>query len=350
MNNPGKDTFMSNLKSQPKKSFEGQRLARLPSVMRAVALDRYGSADELRARQIPRPECGENELIVRVRAAGINPIDWRIRSGSLRLLLPAKFPLVLGFDAAGEIAEVGTGTRQKGWVVGDEVLCFLASRHGGSYAEYAVASADVVARKPAKFSWEEAAAVPLAASTALQSLRDLGNISSGDEVLVNGASGGVGIFAVQLAKSFGARVTGVCSEANINLVRELGAHEIIDYEREDFTSRGKRYRIVFDAVAKSSYSKCRPILTANGCYITTLPSPRSVFYQFATKLHGPRCRNILVRPRAQDLQLLAKMIEDGRLRAVVQQVYGLEDAAAAHRVSEAGHVSGKLVLRIDDSC
>lgn len=314
--------------------------------MRAAAIDEYGTAEKLHVRKVMRPTCGDNQVLVRVRAAGINPIDWRIRNGSLRLLLPARFPLVLGFDVAGEIAETGLEARKKGWKVGDEVFSFLENRHGGGYAETAVAGADVLGRKPPSITFTEAAAVPLAASTALQALRDHGKLQAGQDLLVNGASGGVGSFAVQIGKAMGANVTGVCSESNFDFVRQLGADRVVNYHRQNFTDQPHRYDTILDAVAKSSYWKCRRILKPRGCYITTVPSIGSVTFQCLNVFFSRRCRNILARPRGEDLQLIAQMIADGKLRPVVQAIYPLEEAATAHRVSEAGHVRGKLVLSI----
>lgn len=317
----------------------------LPSSMRAVVIDAYGSAERLTLREIPRPICNDRQVTLRVRAASINPIDWRIRTGSLRWMLPAKFPLVLGFDVAGEIVEAGQAAQRKGWKRGDQVLGFLDSRHGGGYAQYAVAGADVIARKPATISFEEAAAVPLSALTALQSLRDIGKLAAGQEVLVNGASGGVGTFAVQIGRILGARVTGVCSASNADLVRELGAAHVIDYTRDDFTTQEQQYDIVFDAVAKSSYWRCRRILRPHGCFITTLPSASTLLLQLFT-WRGRRCRTMLARPDGEALQFLVQKIGDGELRSVVEQTYRLDQALTAHQVSQAGHVRGKLVLSV----
>jgi NADPH:quinone reductase-like Zn-dependent oxidoreductase len=314
--------------------------------MQAVTIDEYGPAENLHFRELPRPTCGENQVLLRVRAAGVNPIDWRIRKGSLRMLLPARFPLVLGFDVAGEIVEVGQQAKHKGWRVGDEVFSFLDNRHGGGYAEFAVAGADVLARKPPSVSFTDAAAVPLAASTALQALRDHGKLQVGHDLLVNGASGGVGSLAVQIGKAMSANVTGVCSESNLDFIRQLGADQAVDYHREDFTDQSHRYDTILDAVAKSSYWKCRRVLKPHGGYITTVPSIGGVTFQCLNLLLSRRCRIILARPRGEDLQQIAQMMADGKLRPVVQDVYPLKEAATAHRVSEAGHVRGKLVLSI----
>ena len=314
--------------------------------MRAAIIDEYGPADNCYVREVARPTCGDNQVLVRVRAAGVNPIDWRIRKGSMRMLLPARFPLVLGFDVAGAIVEVGQQAKDKGWQVGDEVLSFLDNRHGGGYAEFAVAGADVLARKPPDVSFTDAAAVPLAASTALQALGDHGKLQRGQDLLINGASGGVGSFAVQIGKAMGAKVTGVCSESNLDFVRQLGADQVVDYHCEDFTNGSYRYNTILDAVAKSSYWKCRRVLRPRGCYIRTVPSIGSMTFQCLNLFLDRRCRNILARPRSEDLQEIAQLMADGKLRPVVQKVYPLEEAATAHHVSEAGHVRGKLVLSI----
>ena len=283
--------------------------------------------------------------MIQVYAAGINPIDRRIRSGSLRCFLPAQFPLILGFDVSGVVTEVGGAVSHV--KPGDEVYCMLDQRHGSGYAEFAVASADVVAPKPAGLSHCEAAAVPLAACTALQALRDLGGITEGHRVLINGASGGVGTFAVQLGKVFGAEVTGVCSTGNVDLAKELGADQVVDYKTQDFTRDQRKYDIVFDAVAKSSFVACRRILKGNGRYIRTVPSPSHFLFCMLTKVWGRKhCKTIWVRPSSNDLCYLKDLIEDGKVRPIIDQVLQLKDACRAHELSQAGHVRGKLVLQV----
>jgi NADPH:quinone reductase-like Zn-dependent oxidoreductase len=313
--------------------------------MNAVVIDRYGPPEVLQCREVAQPKPGPGQVLIRVRAAAINPIDWRIRNGSLRFILPGKLPLILGFDVSGEVAEVGAGVT--GLQPGDEVFSYLDQRHGGGYAEYAVASQQVVVPKPDNLSHEEAAAIPLAASTTLQALRDLAHVSEGSDVLVNGASGGVGTFAVQIAKALGAHVTGVCGTANLEFVRELGADKVVDYTAEDFTHADHRFDVVFDAVAKSSFSASRRVLRPYGVYVTTVPSPKTFLLALVTRLAGgKRCRNILARSSGDDLRQLKELAEDGKLRPAIHHVYPLEQAAEAHTVSEAGHVRGKLVLRV----
>ncbi len=314
------------------------------SLMSSVVALRYGPPENLITHELPRPQCGTDQVLIRVHAAGVNPIDWRIRSGSLRWLLPIRFPLIPGYDVAGEIADIGSSIEQDTWKLGDRVFCYLNNRHGGGYAEYAVAGADVVARMPAGISFAQAASIPLAATTALQALRDLAQLQVGQDVLINGASGGVGTFAVQIARVLGANITGVCGASNIDYVLQLGAGRVIDYREEDFTRQERTYDVVFDVAAKSSYMKCRRILKGYGRYITTVPSGRSLLLQVVTHLGKRRCLNILARPSGADLRSLANMIEEGKMRTEIQHTYPLANAAEAHRVSQEGHVRGKLVL------
>jgi len=316
-------------------------------MMRAAVIPRYGPPAVLEIRDVPRPDVRPGRVLIRVRAAGVNPLDWRIRSGSLRLLLPLKLPLIPGYDVSGEVAEVGEGVTQ--FQPGDEVFAFLDAIRGGAYAEFVGASPSVVARKPANLSHEEAAAVPLAASTALYALRDIAKIHSQSEVLINGAAGGVGSFAVQLAKALGACVTGVCGPENIDFVGQLGADRALDYHKTDFTRQPEQYDLVFDAVSKSSYGKCRGVMKTHGHYVSTVPTPMEYFHQGVTwLLGGRRSHTFLVRPRGADLRHLATLIESGRLRPIVQRAYPLDEVAQAHEASQAGHVRGKLVLRIGD--
>lgn len=318
---------------------------RARSTMRAVVLNSYGSPDNLQVDDVPRPRLLPHQVLIQVHAAGVNPIDWRIRRGSLRFIIPGSFPLVLGYDVSGTVLDVGRNITA--FQANEEVFCFLDGRHGGGYAEYAVASAGVVVPKPKTLSHEEAAAVPLAAMTALQALRDHGKITAGSKVLINGAAGGVGTFAVQLAKAFESDVTAVCSATNVEFVRELGANHVIDYQRDDFTQSDSQYDIVFDAVAKSTYLKCRSILKPTGIYITTVPSLQSSLFQSLPRLCLPkRCRIILVRRSGSDLRTLQELIDQHKVRPVVQQTFPLVNAAEAHRQSEAGHVRGKLVLKV----
>ena len=243
--------------------------------MKAIVYHKYGPPDILKLQEIEKPAVRDDELLVEVHAASVNPLDWhflrgtpfpaRIMAGGL--LKPKR--KTLGVDVAGRVEAIGRNVKQ--FQPGDEV--FGGSLDLGAFAEYVCVPEDGAMLKPASMTFEEAAAVPLAALTALQGLRDFGQIQPGQKVLINGASGGVGTFAVQIAKSFGAEVTGVCSTRNLDMVRSIGADQVIDYTQEDFTQNGGRYDLIFDAVAKRSFSDCRRVLSPKGIYVTTWSWP-----------------------------------------------------------------------------
>lgn len=316
--------------------------------MRAVAIHRYGPAEALTLTELPAPTPGESEILVRVRAAGVNPVDWKIRSGMLKWVLWLRFPFVPGFDISGDVSEVGPGVTR--FRPGDEVYGLLGPPRAGGYAELAVAPESAVATKPRSLSHVEAASMPVAALTALQALRDLGRLQPGQAVLINGAAGGVGSFAVPIARALGGRVTGVCSAENVEFVRGLGAETVIDYAREDFTASVERYDVVFDAVAKSSFGRCRQILTAAGTYITTLPTPgvliRGYLLQPLLRPLGARrrARTLFAKARPADLEFLATLADDGSLKPVIDRVFPLDQARRAHERSESERARGKIVL------
>lgn len=313
--------------------------------MQAALFHRYGPPEVLQVDDYPKPEVGRRDVLIRVHAAAINPIDWRIRSGSLRFVLPVRLPIVPGYDVSGVVEAVGSEISSLR--VGEEVFSFLDRLSGGGYAEYTVASESVVVPKPQGMSHVEAAAMPLAASTALQCLRDWGRLASGQSVLINGAAGGVGSYAVQIAKAIGAEVTGVCSTHNVEFVASLGADHVIDYTRQDFTRLPGQYDVVFDAVAKSSFWRVKDVLTPRGRFVTDMPTPPHYLAHGLTALFpGRQARAMLVRPRGDDLRILKRLSEEGKLRSVIDTVFPLAQAAEAHRKSQEGHVRGKLVLQM----
>jgi 2-desacetyl-2-hydroxyethyl bacteriochlorophyllide A dehydrogenase len=310
--------------------------------MKAIVIRRYGSADVLNFQEVEQPKIKADQLLVKVHASSVNPIDWKTRKGMLSILTGNKFPLILGFDVAGEVVAIGSQvTRFK---EGDAIYG-STSFPGGAYAEFAAILDNSAAPKPNNLSYAEAATIPLAALTALQALRDLGNIKSGQNVLVNGASGGVGIFAVQIAKALGAEVTGVCSSKNFDLVKSLNADFVIDYTHQDFTEGNVQYDIIFDAVAKGAFSNCRKVLKANGVYVSTLPTAEVIVQGFLTMfLPGQKVKFVLEKPNSQDLVYLKELIETGKMRTVIDRTYPLEELAAAHEYSEGERTVGKIAI------
>lgn len=315
--------------------------------MKAVVIDGYGSADRLVVRDIDKPTLDANQVLIRVRATSVNPIDWKLRRGMLRLIWPLEFPCVLGFDVAGVVEDVGE--RVSRWTPGEEVYGSLS--RGGGYAEYVAIEESTIAPKPMTLSFEEAASVPAAALTALQALRDTARLAPGHRVLVNGASGGVGSFAVQIGVALGGRVTGVTSSRNVDLVRQLGAERVIDYTREDFENDHTLYDMVFDVVPNRSFRSCAPVLTPRGVYVTTAPGPGSIAWNLVTSGfgivgYGKRCRWVMLKPKRVDLEILAEWIDQGKLKPVIDRTYTLEEIQQAHEHSESGHARGKIVISL----
>ncbi|MBD2211397.1 NAD(P)-dependent alcohol dehydrogenase [Nostoc linckia FACHB-104] len=312
--------------------------------MKAVVIRRYGSAEVLQYEDVEQPTIKADQLLVKIHASSVNPVDWKIRQGMLRSLIWKKFPMILGFDLAGEVVEVGSAV--KGFQPGDAIYGSTALP-GGAYAEFAAVSANLVAPKPTNLSYEQAAVVPLAALTALQALRDQGNIQAGQSVLINGAAGGVGIFAVQIAKALGTEVTGVCSTKNLDMVKSLGADRVIDYTQQDFTKDTSSYDIIFDVVGKRSPADCQRVLKPNGVYITTLPNAESFVQSILTTfLPGKKVKFIIEKPNTKDLLYLKDLIEVGKIYVVIHRTYPLQELAAAHTESETERAVGKIAITV----
>ncbi|MEC4686142.1 MAG: NAD(P)-dependent alcohol dehydrogenase [Nitrospirota bacterium] len=313
--------------------------------MKAIVINRYGSAEVLEYKEVPLPQVKPSHLLVRIHATSVNPVDFKIRRGELKLFTGIIKPWVkiLGFDIAGEVVEVGK--RVEKFRKGDQVYALIGIRDGGAYAEYTSVPERSAAIKPANMSFEEAAAVPLASLTALQALRDKGKVSAGEKVLINGASGGVGTFAVQIAKALGAVVTGVCSSKNIELVQSLGADNVIDYTKKNFTEDSRTYDIIYDVVANKSFATCKKVLTPNGIYITTVPGPKTILQKLLTSLlPGRKATYIMVKANSKDLDFIKDLIEAGKIRAIIDKTFPLSQVAAAHKYCEAGHSRGKNVV------
>lgn len=310
--------------------------------MKALAINQFGGPEVLQIQEVGMPMPKAGEVLVRVHAAGVNPVDYKTRNGSLKFISGKKFPRILGIDVAGVVEQTGSKSRFR---PGDKVFAML-SIVGGAYAEFVCLKEEQLCLIPEGFEMSEAAAVPLASLTALQSFQKSNGIKPGDKVLVNGASGGVGSFAVQIAKALGAKVTAVCSAANTEFVRSLGADKVIDYNEEDFTKLDQQFNTVFDAVAKSSYPKCRKIIVKGGKYVSTLPNNGLFFYQATNFLKSKKAHFIMAKPSGSDLALLADMMKKKQLLPYIQKTFPLSAGNEAHRLIETERVRGKLVLEV----
>ncbi|MFC9295526.1 NADP-dependent oxidoreductase [Streptomyces sp. NPDC057011] len=306
--------------------------------MRAVVVNEWGGPEVLTETEIERPEPGLNEILVRVHAAGVNPVDWKTRASGA-LIAWGETPIV-GWDVSGTVEAVGPGVTL--YRAGDEVYGMPHfPRQAGGYAEYVVGPARHFARKPASLDHVQAAALPLAALTAWQALVDTAGITAGQRVLIHAAAGGVGHLAVQIAKAHGAYVIGTASEAKHGLLRELGADELIDYRSADFAEMVSDVDVVLDSVGGETGERSLKVLKPGG-HLVTLPSPDDV----PADAQGVRTGWTLVEPDFRGLVQIAALVEEGRLRPVVDTVLPLEEAAKAHGIGERGRTTGKIVLTV----
>ena len=326
--------------------------------MKAVVQDTYGSIAVLETRDIAKPEIGDDEVLVHVHAAGVNPADWAIMSGLPYIARPVyglRKPknAVRGTDVAGTVEAVGADVTR--FQPGDEAFGWCGGL-GGAFAEYAAASEDALTPKPANLTFEQAAAVPMAGLVALQALRDHGGVrAAGQKVLVNGASGGIGTFAVQIAKALGAEVTGVCSTRNVDMVRSIGADHVVDYTKEDFTRSGRRYDFILDNVANRSLSDLRRALAPAGTLVPNgggfdnrwfAGGGRVIGAQVLNRFVGHRLRPFLVSPKLEDLVILKELIVAGKVTPVIDRTYPLSETSEAVGRVGGGHARGKVVITV----
>lgn len=315
--------------------------------MRAVAIESFGGPERLSLTDIPRPKAGKGEVLVRTVAAGVNPVDWKIREGFLKGRLPHAFPLIPGWDVAGVVEEIGESTAR--FRKGDKVWAYVRKPvvQWGTYADFVAVPEDHAALMPSAYLFEEAAAVPLAALTAYQALFSIARLEKGVSVLVHAAAGGVGHFAVQLAARAGARVLGTACSDNHAFVLELGADRVIDYREEDFRGAVRRVcpegvDIVLDAVGGDTQARSLEVLKERGILVSIVGEPDAD----KAAQRGVRARWMFVEPDGQQLAFLAREVDRGRLRAHVSRMFPLAEAAGAQDESQAGHVRGKLVLTL----
>ncbi len=330
-------------------------LASDAKAMKAVVYRCYGSADVLELEDIEKPTATDNEVLVKIHAASINPLDWHYMRGSPYIMrlgagLGAPKDERLGVDFAGTVEAVGQNVTK--FKPGDEVF----GGKSGAFAEYVTIRDDrALVLKPDNVTFEQAASVPVAALTALQALRDKGQVKAGQKVLINGASGGVGSFAVQIAKSFGAEVTGVCSTRNVEMVRSIGADHVFDYTREDYTKSGQQYDLIIDMVGNHSLLDNRDVLTPNGNFVIVGGSKGNWFAPLMSPIKalvlspfvGQKFILLLARLNQEDLTTLSDLMKAGKIKPVIDSHFPLSEIAAAIRHSEEGHARGKIIIDVN---
>lgn len=300
--------------------------------MKAVRIHAFGGPEVLQLEEAPRPMPSPDEVLIKVYASGVNPVDWKIRKGLRKEKFPTDFPLTLGWDVSGVVEEVGSAVRNLHR--GDRVYSRPDPTRNGTYAEYVAVKADQVGRSPRTLDYVQSAAVPLAGLTAWQALFDHGRLEPGQTVLIHAASGGVGVYAVQFAKWRGAKVIGTTSTHNLTFVKDLGADEVIDYTQQKFEEVAKNVDLVLDTLGEDIQKRSLQTLKPGGRIVTTV------------KPETPRVIGFMAQSYPEQLEQIARLIDEGRVHPVIAQVFHLEQAADAQKASEKGHVRGKIVLKV----
>ena len=310
--------------------------------MKAYVYRKYGPPEEVKSieREVPSPK--KNELLIKVKAIGLNPLDYRIRRGSLSPFTNFNFPRQTASDFSGEVVEVGS--EQSSFKIGDLVYGMVFQLSSGASAEYIVSKEDHLFYAPESLKLEEAASVPLAAQTSLQALRDIGQIKEGMRVLINGASGGVGTFAIGLSKIFKAHVTAVTSFRNTSFVNELGADVVIDYTKDDFTSLKEPFDIIFDCWGNKNFNIVENNLTPSGVYISTIPNSKNFLSSLKTSFTSKKGKVILVKSKKDDLAFLKKVIDSGDLKVIIEKTFFQDEIVEAYKHLEKKRTKGKVIV------
>ncbi|MEK4865999.1 NADP-dependent oxidoreductase [Bacillus sp. FSL E2-8895] len=331
--------------------------------MRAMVIDKYGKVP-MRMTEMPTPEINEYEVLAEIHAASINPIDFKIRDGKVKLLLKYKMPLILGNDFSGVIVKVGTKVTQ--FKVGDEIYARPRKDKIGTFAEYIAIHEDDIALKPKNLTFEEAASIPLVGLTSYQALHDIMQLQKGQKILIHAGSGGVGTFAIQLAKIMGATVATTASEAGENLVKSLGADEIINYKKEKFEDILKNYDAVFDTLGGTTLEKSFDIIKSEGNIVSVSGMPNARFgkefgsgffktllFSLASKKltalekkHNAQYSFLFMKPSRDQLRIIAKYIESGQIKPIIDRIFPFEDTQKAMEYSESGRAKGKIIVKI----
>jgi NADPH:quinone reductase-like Zn-dependent oxidoreductase len=308
--------------------------------MKAVRIHAYGGPEVLVFEDAPRPKPGKGEVLVRIHAAGVNPVDWKVREGYAKDRLHHKLPLILGWDVAGVVEAAGRGVKR--FKPGDEVFSRPDGARDGAYAEYIVIKESELALKPKFIDFIQAAAIPLACMTAWQAIFDTAKLSTGQKILIHAAAGGVGSYAVQLAKWKGAHVIGTASAGNHDLLRQLGADETIDYQNQHFEDIVHDADVVFDTIGGDTQKRSWNVLRKDGILVSIVTPPS----EQEAAAHGVRSAYIFMHPDAAELTQIAELVDAGKLKPIVETVLPLSQARHAHEQSQSGHTRGKIVLKV----
>jgi len=310
--------------------------------MKAIVIDKYGDKEVLEEREIAQPVIQDDQVLLEIHATSINPIDWKVRAGYLKEMLPFEFPITLGWDAAGIIVEKGKNVSN--FEVGDRVFARPATTRQGTYAEYVAVEENLLAQMPASMSFDEAAAIPLVGLTAWQCLVDFSEIKKDDKVLIHAGAGGVGNFAIQIAKSFGAYVVTTASGKNEEFVKSLGADKVIDYKKEDFSEMLHDFDIVLDSMGGEIQTKSYKVLKPHGKLVSVAQPP----IEEETEKYQVDAGFVWLEPKGEQLQQLADMYESGKLKVVIGETFDFNEDSLkeAHALSETHHARGKIVIRV----
>lgn len=318
--------------------------------MKAVAFSEYGNTDVLKTVDLQTPSPKNDELLIKVHSSSLNPLDLKIRKGDLKLVFPSKFPRILGFYFSGEIVDLGKNITD--FKIGDKVFGMLDINANGANAEYVIAKRHNIVHKPTILNHVEASSIPLTGLTALKALITYGKIKKGSNVLIIGASGGVGSIAVQIAKAFEADVTGICSSKNLDFVRYLGADKVISYDKDGFQT-DQLFDVIFDTTGLYTFSKTSKHLTNRGIFVSTLPGLKNILGSISLLLlslfgNKRRVHTVIVKPDAEGLKILHDLIEADSIRSTVNKTFVLDDLQEAHKYLENGESRGKITIVIHE--
>jgi NADPH:quinone reductase-like Zn-dependent oxidoreductase len=311
--------------------------------MKALVINKFGSPDVFEISDVREPIIDADEILIEVNAGSVNPIDWKQRKGKHRFIFGAPFPIVLGYDVAGVVVKKGVDVND--FAIGDRVCGVLNNKYGGGLGEFAKGAEKCFAKVPDSMDLSISAAIPLAGLTALQALRDVGKIRKGDKILIIGAAGGVGHFAVQIAAIFGAEIYAVSSSRHKDFLNSLGDISFIDYRAKDILNLNLHFNIVFDVVGKYSYLQCKHLLYSCGTYLNTLPRPKILLHKLVSWFAGGRkVKTLLMKHNSEDLKQILEWIEAGDIKVAIDKEFFIDDISKAHEYSEAGHAEGKILI------